>query len=232
MKIGIICAMKIELEGLKKYIENAKEYEYTKSIYITGTVNNVEVVAVECGIGKVNATICTQVMIDNFNPDYIINSGIAGSLSSSVGIADIVISDKVVQHDMNMMAIGHKRGEISFNDEEKTYIYASDFLNEKLLKASSKLKDTKSVIGTVATGDIFVATVEKRHKISKEFNALACEMEGGAIGQTSYRNNIPFSVLRCISDDFEEKYFMDFDKFAVIASDKTISILTDFLNSF
>ena len=231
MKIGIICAMKIEVEDLKKSITNQKLQTIARIDYISGNINNVEIVAVECGIGKVNAAICTQIMIDNFYPDYIINSGIAGSLTNKVGIADIVIANNVVQHDMNITALGNKMGEIEFNDEKLINISTDKYITEKIVLSAKKLENTNTVVGTIASGDIFVAGKNKREKIVQNFGALACEMEGAAIGQVCYRNDIPFTILRCISDDFEEKYFMEYEKFGKIAAKKSITILRNFIES-
>ncbi len=231
MTIGIICAMKIEVEGLTQVIKNQKSEQIARINYISGKINNIDVVAVECGIGKVNAAMCTQIMIDNYAPDYIINSGIAGSLTNQVGIADIVVASNVVQHDMNITALGQKMGEIEFNDERRINIFTDKYITDKIVQSSKTLVDTKTVVGTIASGDIFVAGRDKRDKIGKRFTALACEMEGGAIGHVCYRNAIPFSVLRCISDDFEEKHFMEYQSFSKIAADKTISILKNFLEN-
>ena len=233
MKIGIICAMKIEVDALKASIKNATAETIARIDFVTGTINNVEVVAVECGVGKVNSAICTQIMIDKYAPDYIVNSGIAGSLSSVVGIADIVIADNVVQHDMNITALGNKMGEIEFNDEKRINIPTDTFITEKIKNACNAVvdKDTKVIVGTIATGDIFVSGKEKRATVATRFNALACEMEGGSIGQVCYRNGVPFSVLRCISDDFDERYFMDYSEFSKISANKTIAILNNFLQN-
>lgn len=198
--------------------------------YTQGTIGGVQVVAVECGIGKVNAAICAQQMIDLFKPDMIINSGIAGALSEQVGIADIVIAGDVVQHDMDGTAMGDPLGEIWFHDEKRIEIPADTTIVQRLKQACGSLKDTKVVIGRIATGDVFVAGREKRRAIYEHFGALACEMEGGAIGQVCYRNGVPFGILRCISDDITENEFMDYLKFRKIAAEKSIAVIKAFLS--
>lgn len=230
MTVGVICALGIEVEGLKAEMERRTEITGARMTYTQGTIGGVQVVAVECGIGKVNAAICAQQMIDLFKPDMIVNSGIAGALSEQVGIADIVIAGDVVQHDMDGTAMGDPLGEIWFHDEKRIEIPADTTIVQRLKQACGSLKDTKVVIGRIATGDVFVAGREKRRAIYEHFGALACEMEGGAIGQVCYRNGVPFGILRCISDDITENEFMDYLKFRKIAAKKSIAIIQAFLS--
>ena len=143
-----------------------------------GEICGKEVVAVECGIGKVNAAICAQVMIDLFKPEAIINSGIAGALNDKISIGDIVIAKDVVQHDMDGTEMGDPPGEIWFNDERKIYIDADEKVHNCLLEACKTLEDTKVISGRIATGDTFVAAVERRLPIGSKFDADSCEMEG------------------------------------------------------
>lgn len=230
--IGIICALKIEVEGLTKLMTNKKERTIAKMTYTSGKINNVDVVAVECGIGKVNAAMCTQIMIDMYSPMLIINSGIAGALSGEIGIADIVIAEDVVQHDMDGTALGDPPGEIWFNDEKRIDIPADKEIVERLKEACTHLKDTNIFIGRIATGDIFVSAKKARLSIFDTFSAIACEMEGGSIGQVCYRNDIPFGILRCISDSIYEHEFVDYEKFREIAAEKSINVITQFLHNF
>lgn len=223
--IGIICALKIEVDGIIELMEEKINVAAARMTFTKGKINGKEIVAVECGIGKVNAAICTQIMIDLFNPSVIINSGIAGSLSNEVGIGDIVIAKDVVQHDMDGTATGDPPGEIWFNDEKRIDIPTDGTVIKNLEIACKDLKDTKTVIGRIATGDVFVAAKERRHSIHNTFGAMACEMEGGAIGQVCYRNGIPFGIIRCISDDIDENEFVDFMKFREIAADKSIFVI-------
>lgn len=230
MTVGVICALAIEVEGLKAVMKQKTEKAGARMTYTQGTIGGVQAVAVECGIGKVNAAICAQQMIDLFKPDMIINSGIAGALSGQIGIADIVIANDVVQHDMDGTAMGDPLGEIWFHDEKRIEIPADTNIVERLKQACSSLKDTKVMLGRIATGDVFVAGKEKRRAIYDHFGALACEMEGGAIGQVCYRNGVPFGILRCISDDITENEFMDYLKFREIAAKKSIAIIQAFLS--
>lgn len=227
--IGIICALSIEVEGLTQLLSNKKEETYAKMKYVCGTINGKEVVMTECGIGKVNAAMSAQVMIDHYNPDVIINSGIAGSVSRTLHIGDIVISEDCVQHDFDGTQMGDPKGLIQYNDETRIDIPVNKEVANKLLKACKDIKDTNVVLGRIATGDIFVAEKAMRSAIAKEFSALACEMEGGAVAQVCYRNDTPCAVLRCISDDFDENEFMNFMEFRFLAAEKSIAAIKNFL---
>lgn len=227
--IGIICALSIEVEGIAKLLDNKKEETFAKMKYIYGTVNGKEVVMTECGIGKVNAAMSTQIMIDKFSPDVIINSGIAGSISRELKIGDIVISKDCVQHDFDGTQMGDPKGLIQYNDETRIDIPVNPDIAQKLYDACKDLENTNVVLGRIATGDIFVAEKAMRSAIASEFSALACEMEGGAVAQVCYRNAVPCAILRCISDDFDENQFMDFMEFRTLAADKSISAIKNFL---
>ncbi|MCH5202319.1 MAG: 5'-methylthioadenosine/adenosylhomocysteine nucleosidase [Oscillospiraceae bacterium] len=226
---GIICALKIEVDGLKTLMNEYKKNTYAGLDFISGKINNKDVVLLECGIGKVNAAIGTQIMIDRYNPDVIINSGIAGSLSKDLKIGDIVVSKDCVQHDMDGTEMGDPRGEIWYTDEKRIDIPADKATYEKLFDCCKVLKNVNTKLGRVATGDTFVASIERRKFIADEFNALCCEMEGGAVGQVCYRNKVPFAVLRSISDDFNNNEFVDFEKFRVLAAENSIKVMTEFL---
>lgn len=230
--IGIICALKVEVEGIHSMMERPGQITYARMNFIKGVISGKDVVAVECGIGKVNAAICTQAMIDLFKPDVIINSGVSGALNDKISIGDIVIAKDVVQHDMDGTAMGDPPGEIWFNDEKKIYIETDEKISNCLFDACSLLKDTKTIMGRIATGDIFVADKEKRCLIGEKFNADSCEMEGGAVGQVCYRNGIPFGILRCISDDINQNEFMDFERFKGLASEKSIKAISFFIKEY
>ena len=230
--IGIICALSIEVEELTKLLKNKEEKTIAKMKYISGDINGKKVVMTECGIGKVNAAMSTQVMIDHYSPQVIINSGIAGSVSKTLKIGDIVISKDCVQHDFDGTQMGDPKGLIQYNDETRIDIPVSKDVAEKLFEACKDIKDTNVVLGRIATGDIFVAEKAMRQSVADEFDALACEMEGGAVAQVCYRNDVPCAVLRCISDDFDENQFMDFMEFRFLAADKSMAAIKNFLELF
>lgn len=230
--IGFICALDVEVEGIKKLMENKSERTYAKITYVSGTIHGVDVLCCECGVGKVNAAMSAQIMIDLYHPDVIINSGVAGSLSSEIKIGDIVISDDCVQHDMDGTEMGDPPGMIWFNDEKRIDIPCDLIITQRLADACKVISDSRVFRGRIASGDAFVASRDRRFGIAKTYGALACEMEGAAIGQVCYRNAVPFSILRSISDDFNENEFVDFEKFRDIAAQKTVRIVSEFLKNY
>lgn len=196
-KVGIIFAMKEELDALKKYLELEKEYEIFNLKFYEGKISNVDVVLVQSGIGKINAARTTQILIDNIQVDYIFNIGVAGGLDQSLSVGDIVIGEKLIQHDFDITAFGHNKG---FIPDVGDFIDADPYLinlaNEVLLND----KEISVKHGVIASGDIFCSESWMSEKINKKFNALACEMEGASIAQVCYLCHIPFLILRSISD--------------------------------
>lgn len=229
--LGIICAMAIEVEGILGLMENKDEFKKAGATFTKGTVYGKDVVVTECGIGKVNAAVTAQVMIDTFNPDFIINSGVAGALSDKLRVGDVVISEDAIQHDYDTTAFGDPKGLICFASEQRVDMPAHKEIREKLFEACKALNNTTVLTGRIATGDQFISDTEKRLALGKEFNALACEMEGGAVGQVCYRNNIPFAILRCISDDLTNSTSMDYESFKAFAANKTTTALSEFIKA-
>lgn len=227
--IGFICALDAEVEGIKQLMLNKTEDVFAKIPYAKGEIFGQEVVCCECGVGKVNAAMSAQIMIDRYHPDLIINSGIAGSLSEEIRIGDLVIADDCVQHDMDGTELGDPLGQIQFNDELRTYLPADTAIADMLEKACAAIPDTAVFRGRIASGDVFIASRDRRKKIADTFNAIACEMEGAAVGQVCYRNEIPFTILRCISDDFNGVEFMEYMKFRSVAAEKSIRAITAFI---
>ena len=172
--IGFICALGVEVEGIVNQMKDIEEKTVAKITYHKGDIGGKEVVCCECGIGKVNAAMSTQIMIDLYHPDVIINSGIAGSLSGDIRIGDIVVSDDCVQHDMDGTEMGEPRGEIWFNDEKRIDIPADKATADKLYKACKTISDISVFRGRIASGDVFILAIERRRKIADRFGALAC----------------------------------------------------------
>lgn len=226
---GIICAMNLEVEGVIALMTDTEEKTVDGVTFYKGKLGKSEVVAVECGIGKVNAAICTRMMIDFYKPDCIINSGVAGALSTQVSVGDVVIATSAVQHDYDSTAFGDPKGLITCPNGNIINFPADEELSQKLCEAADKLEDTRAFRGVVATGDKFVADSEERLSIGKEFSALACEMEGGAMAQVCYRAGVPFAILRSISDDIGHNTTVDFNEFKIMAAKKTVAVLSDVL---
>ena len=196
MKIGIIFAMKEELDAFLKDLEIKREYKiYDIKFYEVEYYNKI-LVLVESGIGKVNAARTTQILIDKVEVNYILNVGVAGGVDSSLNVLDIVIASHLVQHDFDITSFNHPKGyipNVGVNIESDEY----------LVEISSKVARKKKLsfqVGLIASGDIFVTNQLMSNKINSKFKALACEMEGASIAQVCFLSNVPFLVIRSISD--------------------------------
>ena len=221
--------MQIEADGLLSLAKNKETKTIAKMNFTKCTLFDKEVVIVICGCGKVNAAMCTLALIHNYNPEVIINSGVAGSLSERVSIGDIVVATKSVEHDMNTTALGDKQGEVSFPDGMIMYFDCDEKTTNLLADVCRNIPDTKVETGIIASGDMFVSERKKRLLIKERFDALACEMEGAAIGHVCNRCDVPYTILRAISDDLDENKGMDFVKFCELASRKTVTAICEFI---
>ena len=222
--IGIIGAMDIEIEHINARLENKKEEIISGVTYTQGTLGKTEVVTAICGVGKVFAAICTQTMILRYKPDAIINSGIAGTLSDKVGVLGTVVATALVQHDMDTSPLGDPKGLISgINVIE---FPTDEALAEKICKSIK----TPYIRGIVASGDCFVADIEKKETIRDTFNAVACEMEGAAVAHVCYMSNVPFCVVRTISDGANGEE-MSYEKFRVVAAEKAAKLIIKAIQS-
>ncbi len=229
--VGIICAMQIEADGIIAQSQDAKIEEIAGMKFISAKLYEKEIVIVVCGVGKVNAAACTAVLIQKYNPDVIINSGVAGSLSPIVSIGDIVVATKSVEHDMNTTALGDKQGEVSFPNGTVTHFECDKETATLLASVCKQLPDTKVAQGIVASGDIFVSDRRQRMRINDQFGAIACEMEGASIGHVCYMFGVPYGIIRAISDDLDENKGMDFVKFTELASKKTVFAVVEFVKN-
>lgn len=227
-KYGIIAAMQEEMQEIENIMEEKKNQKIYELNFITGKINSTEVVLVEAGIGKVNASRTTQILIDNFEIDAIINVGTAGSANDELEIGDIVIGKKVVQHDFDITAFGHPKGFISNVGQ---YVESDSTLIEKMKQTISKMQENefKIKIGTIASGDIFCTEAKMKEKIRSKFNADAIEMEGAAIAQVCKLDNIPFIIIRSISDKPNGNNNITFDLFLEKASKRCAKIIKEFL---
>ena len=228
-KYGIIAAMQEEMQEIKNIMNEKEEQKIYELTFIKGKINNCDVILVEAGIGKVNAARVTQIIIDNFDLEAIINVGSAGSSNDELEIGDIVIGEKLVQHDFDITAFGHPKGHISNIGQ---FVESDNILIEKMEQTISKMKDNKFKIkiGTIASGDIFCTELRMKEKIRSKFDADAIEMEGAAIAQVCKLDNIPFIVIRSISDKPNGNNNITFDQFLEVASKRCAKIIKEFLN--
>lgn len=235
--IGIIGALDIEIAGIKNLMTNIEEKEISKITFYKGIINGKECVVAQCGVGKVNAAMCAQTMIMQYSPGAVINTGVAGAVNKNLHIGDIVISSQVVHHDSKCLVDEgqegseiYPRGAIQFSDEIITEIKADKALTEKMLYECKKDLDVNVYCGTVASGEQFISSKKARVDIGEYFDAYCCEMEGAAIGQVCYRNNVPFTVLRAISDTIDDNDYMDFEKFKFVAANETLKVIKAFFD--
>ena len=230
--IGIIGAMDIEVDGLKSIMDVEKVETVAGMEYYMGTLHGDKIVVVKCGMGKVNAGICAHTMINKFHVKCIINTGVAGCLDSELDIGDIVISTKALQHDFDATPLGFKKGEIPYTGLVE--FPADRELIDKLHHAiNTSVIGITVKEGVVCTGDQFINTIEQKERILNDFgDGLCCEMEGGAIAQVCYLNNVPFVILRCLSDDAEGSAPEDYPAFERMAAMRNIVVLEHMLKEF
>ncbi|MCI7241089.1 MAG: 5'-methylthioadenosine/adenosylhomocysteine nucleosidase [Bacilli bacterium] len=208
-RIGIIFAMKEELDSLLKYLKIEKEYNIFDLKFYEGMIHNNYCILTESGVGKVNSARCTQILIDNMDVDMIINIGVAGGISEKLKVCDIVIGEKLVQHDFDITAFNHEKGYIP---NVGVYIDSDTYL-VNIAKECINNKKYNVVSGIIASGDIFCTESWMSKKINTKFNALCVEMEGASIAQVCYLSNIPFIVIRSISDVPNNNNVLTYEEF-------------------
>ena len=224
--IGIIAAMNVEMDGLRAHMENPVSETVSGVEFVRGTIEGREVVTAVCGIGKVFAALCAQTMILRYAPEAVINTGVAGTLTDELSIGNLAVSSCVVQHDMDTSAIGDPVGLISgINMVE---IPADRALTDRLCAAAQTV-GVKTLTGCIASGDQFVASPGRKTFIADTFSAIACEMEGAAVGQVCYVNRVPFCVLRAISDSADGSSHMDYPTFVQMAAEQSVALLRRFM---
>lgn len=222
--VGIIGAMDEEIAALKEKMVIDEVKHYASLEFYTGKMFDKEIVVVRCGIGKVNAAMCTQIMIDKFNVDMIINTGVAGALSNELNIADIVISSDALQHDVDATGFGYKLGEIPRME-------ISCFkANEKLIEIASKASKNRITghnvfVERIISGDQFVSDMEVKERLLDNFQGFCTEMEGASIAHVCHLNNVPFVVIRSISDKADNSAETNFAEFTKIAVDNSTKII-------
>lgn len=229
MTIGIIGAMQEEVDILLEEMKVEKKLVKAQMEFNFGELMQKNVVVVTSGIGKVNAAVCTQILIDEFNVDKVINVGIAGGVREDIFPGDIVIAENLVQHDMDTSFFGDKIGQIP---RLKTFDFKCDEeLMELAKKTCNEVTEYKCYSGRIVSGDQFVADAEKLRFLHAEFTALGCEMEGASIAQVCHLNHVPFIVIRSISDNAINGTHMDYEKFSDIAIKNSTNIIRNMLKA-
>lgn len=227
-KIGIIGAMEIEVEQLKKDMEISRTVNKARMEFFEGTLKGKQVVIVRSGIGKVNAAVCTQILVDEFQADCVINTGIAGSLNADINIGDIVISKDVLHHDMDAVNFGYPLGQIPQMD---VFAFEADQeLADRAERVCHEVNPEISVFrGRIVSGDQFIADKAVKERLISNFGGYCTEMEGAAIAQTAYLNQIPFVILRAISDKADDSATMDYPTFERQAAEHCVKLVEGLL---
>ncbi|ARC91366.1 5'-methylthioadenosine nucleosidase [Vibrio coralliilyticus] len=216
MKIGIIGAMEQEVSILKQAIENCQEVSKAGCTFFSGQLNGVDVVLLQSGIGKVAAAVGTTVLLDEYQPDVVINTGSAGGFDSTLNLGDVVISTEVRHHDADVTAFGYEIGQMAGQPAAFT---ADAKLMDVAEKALSQMEDKHAVRGLICTGDTFVCTAERQAFIRQHFpSVIAVEMEASAIAQACHQFKVPFVVVRAISDVADKESPMSFEEFLPLAA--------------
>lgn len=205
--IGIIAAMDSEVRDVKSAMAEGIEIGYGGMTFFKGKLHQKEVVAVKSGVGKVNAAMCTQILIDVFKVNTIIHVGVAGAVHPDLEIGDIVISEDSCQYDMDARAFGHPRGEIPNMD---ITFFKADSALIKLAVAAAEELDASYRVGRVMTADLGVDSNQHKQELREEFGGLCVEMEGAAVGQVAMLNQVPYLVIRSMSDKADSNLTDDY----------------------
>ena len=217
-KIGIIGAMDLEVETLLGVMENKKSIEKARSTFYEGTLEGLDVAVVQCGVGKVNAALCAQILCDCFGVTHLVNTGIAGSLCAELDIGDLVVSSDAMYHDFDCVHFGYEFGKVPGMD---TIAFPADkTMMELAFAAAEAVNPGHTKIGRVASGDQFICRKEQKDAIIANTKAVCTEMEGTSIAHAAYRNGVPFVILRAISDKADDSAEMDYPTFEAIAADR------------
>lgn len=223
-KLGIIGAMTVEVKTLKEHMENLTASKHGGMEFCQGFLEGFPVVVVQCGVGKVNAALCVQILCDCFGVSHIINTGVAGSLCAELDIGDFVISQDAMYHDFDCHVINsaYSVGQVpglsvrAFPADETLMAYA--------FEAAELANPGHARIGRIASGDQFIAEKGQKEKIITDTRALCTEMEGAAIAHAAWRNDIPFAVIRAISDKADDSAEMDYPTFEAIAANRCAAV--------
>ncbi len=213
--IGIIGALSEEVSELISRLELPRRESVSGVDFYTGEIYGKKIAVAKCGVGKVFAALCAEAMILKYSPKLVVNTGVGGALASGLKTGDVVVADKLCQHDMDTSPIGDPKGLVS--GINKIY-FDADSRAQEIIYSSALSLGLNVICGTVATGDKFIADKVDKERLITDFSAVACEMEGGAIAHTAYVNDTPFAVIRSISDSADGEATMDYPSFLPIAA--------------
>lgn len=224
MKLGIIGAMAVEVETLKEQMTDLVTSERAGMTFHEGRLSELPVVVVVCGVGKVNAALCVQVLCDCFGVTHLVNTGVAGSLCAELDIGDFVISRDAVYHDFDVHILNPAYVVGQVPGLPVRAFPADETLAACALAAAERVNSGHCRVGTVASGDQFVFQKEQKEQIVADTGALCTEMEGAAIAHAAWRNNTPFVVIRAISDKADDSAQMDYPTFEAMAAKRCAAV--------
>ena len=225
--IGILGAMAVEVDEIKASLTGAVTDTFGGMTFARGTLEGVPVVVTQCGIGKVNAAVCSQRLIDAYQPDLMINLGVGGSLTDALRYCDIAVASRVVQHDVDTTALGDPIGLVS--TVNRVYFDCDPAAVAQLKEAIDAEEGTRCAVGVIATGDQFISSAETKTLIVSRFGAICCDMESGAIAQTCLINGVPFAAVRAISDNADDASLVDYPQFMRVAAAHSCAVISRFL---
>jgi adenosylhomocysteine nucleosidase len=228
MKIGIIGAMNEEIERMKAEMNVVKTHLYATVTFYEGSMNEKEIILCKCGVGKVNAALTTQLLVDKFNISHLLFTGVAGAVDESLDVGDLVISTSAIQHDIDVTALGFKRGQIPYFDGSSDF-QADNDLVKMAVAAAQESTNRHIVSGRIVSGDQFIADAQVVQSLRSEFEAACVEMEGAAVAQVAHMNNIPFVVIRSMSDKANGEASMSFAEFTKLASEQSHILVSTIL---
>ena len=211
-RIGIIGAMELEVEQLKSKMTINRIVNKASMDFFVGTLNDVDVVIVRSGIGKVNAALCVQILADVFQVTHVINTGVAGSLNASLDIGDILVSKDAIHHDMDVTVFGYQLGEVP-QMGCREFLADKDMIDAAVASCKEVNPDINVRIGRVVSGDQFISSKEVKEHLITAFQGDCAEMEGASIAHGAHLNQIPFVIIRAISDKADDSAEMDYPSF-------------------
>ncbi|MGZ9587034.1 5'-methylthioadenosine/adenosylhomocysteine nucleosidase [Paenibacillus marinisediminis] len=227
MIIGIIGAMDEEIALLLQQLDTVKEDVQAGNRYYTGKMSGHQVVICKSGVGKVNAAITTQVLIDRFHVERVLFTGVAGAVAPDLDIGNIVISTGCIQHDMDVTALGFKLGEIPY--QANSTFMADEGLVSLAERVCQQLVPDSYKLGIVLSGDQFIASRDKVRELHETFQGACTEMEGAAVAQVCMVNAVPFVIIRSMSDKADGSAHVNFAEFTVKASENSFRIVEHML---
>ncbi|WP_350343357.1 5'-methylthioadenosine/adenosylhomocysteine nucleosidase [Proteinivorax tanatarense] len=226
--LAVMGAMEEEIALFREAMDDVDKNQKAGLTFYKGEIDNKKIILVHCGIGKVNAAICTQILIDDFGVDNIIFTGVAGALSANLNVLDVVVSTDCIQHDLNVGAFGYEAGTVPRLNKKE--FAADDALVKLALKSAKNIENFPQIVsGRILSGDEFIADKQRALHLADKFSGHCVEMEGAAVAQASYLNDVSFVIIRAMSDKADGTADVDFPKFVQQAANNSLALVREML---